>query len=62
MKGFRVTKIVKEIKFEEVRGELESRKSLQRQSVTEYLKLTLVFVRNDAQREGLDFCFSRVFC
>ena len=44
MKGIRVTKIVKEIKFEGVWGELESKTGFQRQSVTKYLRLTLVFV------------------
>ena len=44
MKGIRVTKIVKEIKFEGVLGELESKTAFQRQSVTKYLRLTLVFV------------------
>ena len=44
MKGFRVTKIVKEIKFEGVWGELESNKGFKRQSVTKYLRLTLVFM------------------
>ena len=40
MKGLIVTKIVTEIKFEEVRGELESKKLFQRQSFTKYLKPT----------------------
>ena len=44
MKGVRVTKIVKEIKFEGVWGELESKKSFQRRSFTKYLRLTLVFM------------------
>ena len=43
MKGLRVTKIVKEIKFEGVWGELESRRGFQTQSVSRYLGLTLVF-------------------
>ena len=42
MKGLRVTKIVKEIKFEGVWDELESKNGFQRQSVTKYLRLTLV--------------------
>ena len=39
MKGLRVTKIVKEIKFEGVWGNLESKKGFRRQSVTKYLRL-----------------------
>ena len=66
MKGFRVTKIVKEIRFVEVWGELQSRKSLQGQGYlilnTGYLRLTLVFVWSGAQWEGFDFYFSGVFC
>ena len=42
MKGFRVTKIVKEIKFEEVWGEFEAKKCFQRHSFTKYFRLTLV--------------------
>ena len=44
MKGLRVIKIVKKIKFEGVWGELESKKGFQRQSVTKYLRLTLAFM------------------
>ena len=32
------------------------------QQLTKYLRLTLVFMRNSAQREKFNFCFSRVFC
>ena len=32
------------------------------QSFTKYLRLTLVFVRNNALREKFNFCFTRVFC
>ena len=39
MKCIRVTKIVKEIKFEGVWGELEAKRCLQRQSFTKYLRL-----------------------
>ena len=31
------------------------------QSFTKYLRLTLVFMRNSALREKVNFCFSRVF-
>ena len=44
MKGLRIIKIVKEIKFEIVRGELEARKCFQTESFTKYLRLTLVFI------------------
>ena len=62
MKGLGITKIVKEIKFEGVWAELEATGCFQRQSFTEYLTLTLVFVRNIALREKLNFCLPRVFC
>ena len=42
MKGLRVTKIVKEIRFEGVWVELEAKKRFQRQPFTKYLRLTLV--------------------
>ena len=44
MKGLRVTKIVKEVMFEGVWGEVKSKKCFQRQSFKEYLRLTLVFM------------------
>ena len=43
-KGFRVTKIVKEMKFEGVRDESVSKKCFQRQSVTKHFTLTVFFV------------------
>ena len=61
-KGVRVTKIVKEIKFEGVWDELGSKKLFQRQSVTKYLRLTLVFMKNSAPREKFDCYFSVLFC
>ena len=61
MKGLRVIKIVKGITFEGLWGELESIKGFQRQSVTKYLRITLVFMRNSTQRENFNFCFSKVF-
>ena len=42
MKDLRDVRIVKEIEFEVVWGKLESKKGFQRQSFTEYLRLTLV--------------------
>ena len=44
MKGLRVNKIVTEIKFEDVWGELEAKKYFKRQPFTKYLRLTLVSV------------------
>ena len=44
VKGLKVTKIVKEIKLEEVWGELEARNCFQRQSFTKYLAQTVVFL------------------
>ena len=44
MKDLRVTKNVKEIKFELAWGELESKETFQRQQVTKYLRLTLAFM------------------
>ena len=41
MKGLRATKIVKEVKFEGVWGELEAKIYFQRQPFTKYLRLTL---------------------
>ena len=43
-KNIRVTEIAKEIKFKRVWGNLESKKGFQRQPITKYLRLTLVFV------------------
>ena len=48
MKGFRLTKNVKEIKFEGVLDELGAKGCFQRQSFTKYLRLTVVFMRNSA--------------
>ena len=44
MQGLQITKIVKEIKFEEVWGKLDTKTSFQRQLFTKYLKLTLGFM------------------
>ena len=50
VKDLRVTKIVKEIKFVAVRGELESKRGLQRQSFTGYWRLNLAFAWDSALR------------
>ena len=57
-----VTKIVKEIKFGGAFDELESKKRFQRQLLTKYLRLTILFVRNSSQQEKFNSCFSTVFC
>ena len=44
VKSLRVTKIVKEIEFKGVCDERESKEGFQRQSVTKYLRLSLVFM------------------
>ena len=61
MRDIRVTKILIEIRFEGVRGELELKKSFQRQSFTRYLRLTLVFVADSALREKFYICFQELF-
>ena len=61
MKGLRVTKLVKEIKFEEFWGELDSKKVFQSQSFTKYVRLNLVFMWNSALWEKINFCFSEFF-
>ena len=43
MKGLRLTRIVEEVKFEGIWGQLEAKNCFQRQSFTKYLRLTLVF-------------------
>ena len=44
MKNLRVDNIVKEIKFEEVRGELQANNYFQPKSFTKYLRITLVLM------------------
>ena len=44
VKGLKVTKIVKQIKFEGVWGKLEAKNCLQRQPFTKYLRKTLIFM------------------
>ena len=61
VKGLRVAKIVKKIKFERVWGDLESKIGFQRQSVKKYLRPTLVFAGKSALREKFSFYFARVF-
>ena len=60
MKSLIVTKIVKEINFEEVWDELESKKDFQRQSVTKYLRLTPFFKCNSEKGKSF-ISFSKSF-
>ena len=63
MKDLGATKNVEAAKFEGVWDELESKKCLRRQYLTEYLRVALVFVWGGTQREGVvNFCFSGVLC
>ena len=61
VKGLRVTKNVKEIKFEGVWEKLESKAGFQRQSVTKYLRPILGCTGNSALGEKFNFYFSLVF-
>ena len=62
VKGLRVIKIVKEITFEGIWGELESKKSFQRQSFTKYLRLNLVFMWNSTLWEKWFLFFKSILC
>ena len=62
MKGLGVTKVVNEIKFQDVWGELEEKQCFQRQSFTKYLRKALVSMWNSKIRETFNFYFSAVFC
>ena len=64
VKGLRVNKTVKEIIFERVRIELESKKkkSFRKEPFAKFLKLTIVFMWNSTLREKFKFHFSEVFC
>ena len=61
IKALRVTKIVKEIKFEEVWGKLKSKKGFQIQSFTKYLRLTLVFLEIVHYGKSLTSVFQECF-
>ena len=61
VKGLTVTKIVKQINFEEVWGELEAKSCFQNQFRTKYLRQTLVFMWNSGLREGSISIFKE-FC
>ena len=61
VKDLRVTKIVREIQFEETWGVLEAKNCFQRQALTKYLRKSLVFMWNSALWEKFNFYFQRVF-
>ena len=58
VKELRVTKIVKEIKFERIWGWTRIKKCFQKQSFTKPLGPTLVFMWNSALPQKFNFCFS----
>ena len=60
MKGLSVTKIVNEVKFEGVLGELEAKKLFQRQTFSKDLRQTLVCMRKREIRESFNFYFPAV--
>ena len=61
VKGLKNTKKDKGTNYEWICGELESQKSILKQSVTKELRLILVLMWNSAQPEKFNFFFSRVF-
>ena len=61
VKSLRITKILEEINFEWVCDESESKSAFQRQSVTRYLRLTLVSMWKSRQCEKFNRCFSGLF-
>ena len=61
-RALELQKMTKKIKFERVWGELEAKSCFQRQSLTKYLRQTLVFMWNSAIREKFNFYFSGDFC
>ena len=56
------SEIVVEAKFEGFWDKLGSRKILQRETVTKYLRLTLVFMKNNTLLEKFNCYFSGFFC
>ena len=61
MKGFRVSKIIKEINFGGIWDKLEAKKCSQRQGSTKYLGLSLVIMWNSALMESLISVFQEGF-
>ena len=59
--GLRVTKIIKEIKFERVWGQLEAKKLFTERTIHNILRENLDFMWNCALREMFNFFFSAVF-
>ena len=61
VKGFRVTKIVKEIKSEGVWGKLKAKNSFYRQPFTKYLRLTQIPCEIALYGKSLISVFQEVF-
>ena len=61
VKDIRVTRVVKQTKFEEVWGRLEVRNCFQRQPFAKYLRQTLVFMWNSTLQEKFTFLFQQFF-
>ena len=61
MKGLRVTKIVKEIKFERIWDEPGAKKYSQRQSLTKYWRLTLGFHVKQRTTGKVEYLFFKGF-
>ena len=61
VESVRPSKILVEVKFEGVWDKLGSRKILQRETVTKYLRLTLVFMKNNTLLEKFNCYFSGLF-
>ena len=55
-------RMAKKTTFEGVWDDLESRRDFQRQSVTKYLRLTLVYTGNSTLQEKFNCYFFEVFC
>ena len=60
-KALELPKLSNKLSLKESGGNLESKKSFQRQSVTKYLRLTLVFMWNSALWENLIANFEDFF-
>ena len=58
VKGLKVIKNVKEIKFKRDVGR-DGIKKIFPETITQKMRLTLVFMWNSAQRERSNFCFSK---
>ena len=62
MKGLRVTKIVKEVKFEGVWGNLESKNKFPETITHKIFETDPIFHFKYRKRQNFNFYFSKVFC